>query len=59
MTRRVGPYTPAKLAELLAAMHREGVPVRRARIAPDGALDIEIGAAATEADPFDLADMKR
>jgi hypothetical protein len=53
------PYTPAKLAELLAALRRQGVPVTRARITPAGEVDIEIGGAPAEANPFDLADLKR
>jgi hypothetical protein len=57
MTAR--PYTPAKLAELLAKLRAQGVPVTRAKVSPDGALDIEIAGAAESRDPFDLVDMKR
>ena len=53
------PYTAARLAELLAKLHKQGVPVTRARINADGELDIEIGGQPTRADPFDLVDMKR
>ena len=53
------PFTPAKLAELLAALRRQGVPVTRARLTPDGALDIEIDGTPANANPFDLADMTR
>jgi hypothetical protein len=53
------PYTPARLAELLAKLHRQGVPVKRARLGPDGDLDIEIGSEPDGADAFDLVDMKR
>ena len=53
------PYTPAKLAELLAKLHKQGVPVTRARINTDGELDIEIGGKPSQADPFDLVEMKR
>ncbi len=56
MTR---PFTPAKLADLLAKLRAQGVPVTRARVTPDGALDIEIAGQADSRDPFDLVDMKR
>jgi hypothetical protein len=59
MTAPARPYTPAKLAELLAKLHKQGVPVKRARLGPDGDLDIEIGGGPDEADAFDLVDMKR
>ena len=57
MTARA--YTPAALAQLLAKLHAQGVPVTRAKLTADGALDIEIAGHAESRDPFDLVDMKR
>ena len=53
MTARARPFTPAKLAEAVAQMLAQGVPVKRAKLTADGALDIEIGARA-ESDELDL-----
>ena len=57
MTARA--YTPTALAQLLAKLHAQGVPVTRAKLAPDGSLDIEISGQAESRDPFDLVEMKR
>ena len=60
MTARARPFTPAKLAEAVAQMIAQGVPVKRAKLTPDGALDIEIGARAESDDlALDLRSMKK
>ena len=51
--------TPAKLAEIVARLHLQGVPITRAKLTADGVLDIEIAGKAESRDPFDLVDMKR
>ena len=53
-------YTPARLAELLARLRDAGVPVRRARLAPDGSLDVELADPCVgDANPFDFVEMRR
>lgn len=59
MTARARPFTPAKLAEAVARLIAQGVPVTRAKLTPDGGLDIEIAGQAESRDPFDNVDMKR